>query len=63
MDMLDIVDAPESKPIPNVIRDMMEPRAEIWRRGLLPNRCNEINMNDKKRWVQVPRSGRWVGKS
>lgn len=47
MEILDIFDPPESKPTPNVMREIIEPRAEIWRRGFLPNRCNKIKMNPR----------------
>jgi hypothetical protein len=43
IDMLDIFDAPESKPMPNAMREMIEPIAEIRRRDFPPNRCEEIN--------------------
>lgn len=39
MEILDIVDAPESRPTPSVMREIIEPNAEIWRSGFLPNRC------------------------
>jgi len=42
MDMLDIIDAPESKLKLNTMREMIEPNAEIWRRVFLPKRCGEI---------------------
>ena len=45
MDMLESFDAPESKPMPNAMRETIEPKAETWRRGFLPSRCADININ------------------
>jgi hypothetical protein len=50
MDMLEIFDAPESKLMPNAMRETIEPKAEIWRRGFLPSRCEEINLAPQVRF-------------